>query len=270
VNKMYMAPGMLQDVAPLAFLETARDAGYHGVGLRLQKSPNLPIFPVVGDAPLVREIKSSLTDSGLQLLDILAFYLLPETDVQEYEPALALGKELGATYALTQCNDPDWSRLCDTFHRFCDVAQMSGLVPIIEFCPNRTLATLAHALELLEATGRADIPVLVDPLHLVRSEGKSADLRSVDPKRFPYAQMSDGVLADGEPNLDLARRLGVGERRMPGDGTLPLRDIFAALPSGLPISIEVIMDRPPEISPLMWATIALQKTRDFFAKAPRA
>ena len=91
--------------------------------------------------------------------------------------------------------------------------------------------------------------------------------RKVDPKRFPYAQMSDGVLADGEPNLELARRLGVGERRMPGDGTLPLREIFAELPSGLPISIEVIMERPPEISPLMWATIALSKTRDFLGKA---
>jgi sugar phosphate isomerase/epimerase len=265
-----MAPGMLQDVPPLPFLEAARDAGYQGVGLRLQKSPNLPIFPVVGNAPLIREIRNSLADSGLEVLDILAFYLLPDTDVHEYEPALALGKELGATYALTQCNDPDWSRLCDTFQRFCDVSRESGITPIIEFCPNRTLATLANTLELLEATGRAEIPILVDPLHLVRSGGRSDDLRSVDPRRFPYAQMSDGVLAAGEPDLDLARKLGVGERRMPGDGALPLRDIFSALPSGLPISIEVIMDRPPEISPLMWATIALHRTRDFFAKTPLA
>ena len=270
MNKLYMAPGMLQDIPPLPFLELARDAGYHGVGLRLQKSPNLPIFPVVGDATLVREIRSSLADSGLELLDILAFYLLPETDVREYEPALALGKDLGAKYALTQCNDPDWTRLCDTFGKFCDVSQRSGLTPIVEFCPNRTLGTLAQTLELLECTGCAEIPILVDPLHLVRSEGTSADLRKVDPKRFPYAQMSDGVLAAGEPSLELAKQLGVGERRMPGDGTLPLSDIFAALPSGLPISIEVIMDRPPEVSPLMWATIALSKTRAFFAKAARA
>lgn len=262
-----MAPGMLQDVPPLSFLEAARDAGYHGVGLRLQKSPQLPIFPVVGNAPLIREIRSSLTDSGLELLDILAFYLLPETNVHEYEAALSLGADLGASYALTQCNDPDWTRVCDTFGKFCDVAKQCGITPIIEFCPNRTLATLAQTLELLQCTGRAEIPILVDPLHLVRSEGKGADLRGVDPKRFPYAQMSDGMLAPGEPKLDLAKRLGVGERRMPGDGHLPLREIFSALPAGLPISIEVIMDRPPEVSPLMWATIALHKTREFMATA---
>ena len=122
--------------------DAARDAGYHGVGLRLQKSPQLPIFPVVGDAALIREIKSSLADSRLAVLDILAFYLLPDTDVREYEAALALGSELGAKYALTQGNDPDWPRLCATFDRFCDVAKKAGITPIVEFCPNRTLATL--------------------------------------------------------------------------------------------------------------------------------
>ena len=265
-----MAPGMLMDVPPLGFVEAARDAGYQGIGLRLQKSPQLPIFPVVGDAPLIRDLRSSLADSGLELLDILAFYLLPDTNVDEYEPALALGAELGAKYALTQGNDPDWSRLCSTFDTFCAVAKKSGLVPIIEFCPNRTLATLAQTLDLLGETGHDEVPILVDPLHLVRSEGTSADLKNVDPKRFPYAQMSDGVLAAGEPNLGLAKKLGVGERRMPGDGTLPLSDIFAALPPGLPISVEVIMDRPPEISPLMWATMGLQRTREFLKSVPSA
>jgi sugar phosphate isomerase/epimerase len=267
MNKLYMAPGMLMDVPPLPFLEVARDAGYDGVGLRLQKSPNLPIFPVVGDAALIRNVRRSLADSGLEVLDILAFYLLPDTDVHAFEPALALGAELGATFALTQCNDPDWTRLSDTIDRFCEVARGSGLMPIIEFCPNRTLATLGQTLDLLAQTGRAEIPILVDPLHLIRSEGTGADLLKVDPRRFPYAQMSDGVLAAGEPSLEIAKGIGVGTRRLPGDGTLPLREIFDALPADVPVSIEVIMDRPPEISPLQWATIALQRTRDFLARA---
>jgi sugar phosphate isomerase/epimerase len=270
MNELYIAPGMLADVPPLAFLETARDAGYHGVGLRLQESPELPIFPIVGDEPLIRDIQSTLGDSGLKVLDILAFYLLPETDVRDYEPALALGTQLGARYALTQGNDPDWNRLCGTFDRFCILARQFGLTPILEFCADQTLATLGQTLELLEQTGHSEIPILVDPVHLIRSEGSSADLQNVDPKRFPYAQMSDGVLTAGEPNLELAKKRGVGERRMPGDGTLPLREIFTALPIGLPISVEVIMDRPPEISPLMWATIALQKTREILKASTTA
>ena len=171
MNELYIAPSMLMDVPPLAFLEVARDAGYHGVGLRLQKSPQFPIFPIVGDAPLIRDIRSALADSGLKVLDVLAFYLLPETDVRDYEPALSLGAQLGARYALTQGNDPDWGRLCATFDKFCAVASQCGLTPIIEFCPNRTLGTLGQTLELLEQTGHSDIPILVDPIHLVRSEG---------------------------------------------------------------------------------------------------
>lgn len=258
-----MAPGMLMDVEPLAFLRVARDAGFDGVGLRLQKSPHLPIFPVVGDAALIRDLKRVLTDSGLELLDILAFYLLPDTRVHEFTPALELGAELGATYALTQCDDPDRARLRDTFDAFCDVAQQCGITPIVEFVPNRTIATLAQTLELLAETGRAEIPILIDPLHLIRSEGTGADLRNVDSRRFPYAQMSDGVLAAGEPDLEIAKRIGVGIRRMPGDGMLPLGEIFAALPAGLPLSIEVIMDRPKDVSALEWARTALQKTRAF-------
>jgi sugar phosphate isomerase/epimerase len=72
------------------------------------------------------------------------------------------------------------------------------------------------------------------------------------------------VLAPGEPNLALAKKIGLGQRRMPGDGTLPLREIFMALPADINISIEVIMDRDPSISPIAWAREGLQKTKAFF------
>jgi sugar phosphate isomerase/epimerase len=76
--------------------------------------------------------------------------------------------------------------------------------------------------------------------------------------------MSDGVLAPGEPSLALAKKIGLGQRCMPGDGTLPLQEIFAALPTGINISIEVIMKRDPSISPTAWAREGLQKTKGFF------
>jgi len=50
------------------------------------------------------------------------------------------------------------------------------------------------------------------------------------PIRFPYAQLSDGVLGPGEPDLALARQRGIGERRLLGEGSLPLRELLAALP----------------------------------------
>jgi sugar phosphate isomerase/epimerase len=63
--------------------------------------------------------------------------------------------------------------------------------------------------------------ICVDPLHLARSGGSPADVKALDPKYFPYAQISDGVLEPGEPNPKLFGRLGLGTRKMPGEGTLP-------------------------------------------------
>jgi len=263
VNRLYIAPGTIGDAEPRAYVEAAAAAGYVGIGLRLQKSPHLPIFPIVGNAPLVRDVKHALRDSGLEVLDILSFYLLPGTRLDDFAPALALGAELGARYALTQGDDPDRSRLGDHVAGFCDVAKRYGITPILEFVPNRTLATLPQTLALLDEIGRDDIPVLVDTLHLVRSGGSAADLAKVDATRFPYVQISDGVLAEGEPDLVIAKRIGVGVRRMPGDGVLPLHEIFDALPADIPISVEINMDRPPENSAREWARFALEKTRAF-------
>jgi sugar phosphate isomerase/epimerase len=259
---------MIADAKPLDYVKAARDAGYNGVGLRLQKSPQFPIDPIVGDASLIRDIKSVLSDAGMEVLDILAFYVQPPHRIEDFEPALAAAAEFGARYLLTQSDDSDWSRICDNISRFCALADTYGLSPIIEYVPNRTLlTTLDAALKLSNEIGRPNLPILIDPLHLIRSEGQAGDLRNVDVRHFPYAQMSDGVLAPGEPDIGLAKKLGAGVRRMPGDGTLPLREIFDALPANIDISIEVIMERDPAISPLAWAKEGLNRTKAFFGDA---
>jgi sugar phosphate isomerase/epimerase len=267
LTSFFLAPGSISDAKPLAIVEAAARAGYSGVGMSLQKRLNRPLDPVVGDQPLIRAIKALLRESGMEVLDILAFFLRPETEIGEFAPSLELGAELGAKYALTQGDDADWHRLCDRFESFCNLATSVGLTPIVEFMPARSLATLSQTLDLLRDTGRTNIPILIDPLHLVRSEGDASELSRIDPKLFPYAQMTDGILAPGEPNLEIAKRLGAGDRRLPGEGNLPLREIFDALPANIPISVEVSHSRSKDISADQWAKTALIKTKAFFAEA---
>jgi hypothetical protein len=85
------------------------------------------------------------------------------------------------------------------------------------------------------------------------------------PIRFPYAQLSDGVLGPGEPDLALARQRGIGERRLLGEGSLPLRELPATLPPGIPLSVELPMPRTMRAPAGEWARIALQNARDFLA-----
>jgi sugar phosphate isomerase/epimerase len=261
MNELILAPTTLMNTPPLEFLAAAAEAGYDGVGLRLQKSPNLPIHPVVGNAPLIRDMKRAIADNGFSVLDIMSFYMLPDTEIADYRPAIELSAEFGAKYLVVQGNDPEWGRMVDNFARFCEAAAPLGLSAALEFMPARTLDTLERSLKLRADAGYDNAIILVDPLHLIRAGNTAADLKPVDPELFPFAQMSDGVLAPGEPDLTLAKKIGTGERRMPGEGTLPLREIFDVLPAELPLSVEVVMPIPAGMPPAGFAKLVIDKTR---------
>jgi sugar phosphate isomerase/epimerase len=260
---LFLAPTTLMDASALDLIEAARDAGYDGLGLRLHPSPKLPYHPVVGDAPLIRRMQRTLSDAKLQVLDIYTFYLEPATRLDDFLPALALGADLGAGYALVQGADPDWSRLLCNFTGFCERARPFGLTASLEFVPQRDLATLAQALGLINESGQPNAVICVDPLHLARGGGTPADLRHLDLRLLPYIQFSDGVLAEGEPDLDLAKRIGIGERRLPGHGRLPLADLLEVVSDDLPMSIEVPRPVGASMTDAAWARTLIEETRRF-------
>jgi sugar phosphate isomerase/epimerase len=264
-HPLFLAPTTLMDVGPLGVIEAAGQAGYDGLGLRLHPSPNLPYHPVVGDQPLIRQMKRTLADAGLSVLDIYSFYLAPATKLDAFLPALSLGAELGARYALVQGADPCWPRLQERFAEFCDAASRFDLVASLEFVPQRDLATLDQALRLIEESRRSNAVLCVDPLHLARAGGQPADLRHVEPRLLPYIQFSDGMLAPGEPDLALAKRIGLGERRLPGQGMLPIAELLEIVPNDLPLSLEVAMPRGQSVAATAWARTVLEETRRFIS-----
>jgi sugar phosphate isomerase/epimerase len=267
MNRLMMAPTSLQDAAPLDYIAATAAAGYDGIGLRVHRSPGLPFHPLVGNAALIRAMKRALADSRLEVFDLYSFYLQADTDVRTFEPALELGGELGARYATVMGDDADWSRQRDNFARVCELAAAYGLVCSIEFAVIRPLATLAQTVRLIAEAGREAV-ICIDPLHLARSGGKPADVKALDPKLVPYAQISDGVVEPGEPDPALFGKLGMGTRRMPGEGTLPLRElVFDALPAGIPLSVELpIALGPKGVTERAWAKTTLEATRRFLSE----
>jgi len=236
LNKLFIAPTSLQETAPLDYIEATIAAGYDGIGLRVHRSPGLPFHPVVGDADLIGEMKARL--DGFPVFDLYSFYLEPGTDVATFAPAMELGASFGAKYATVMGADTDWSRQRDNFIKTCDLAQQFGLICSLEFAVIRPLATLPQTVRLIEEAKR-DAVICIDPLHLARSGGAPADVQALPAKYCPYAQISDGVLEPGEPNPALFGKLGLGQRKMPGEGTLPLRELLAALPKDVPLSVEL-------------------------------
>ena len=250
-RELFLAPTTLPELTPLEFVRAAADSGCDGVGIRLYRSPRLPFHPVVGDAVRERELKAAL--AGVPVLDLYSFYLLADTDVRDFLPALEYGAALGAKYALVQGDDPDYARLIERFAGFCDLAAPLGLSAALEFVAGRSIATLPRALQLLREARRTNACVLVDALHLARSGHPAADLRMLD---LPYAQISDGLRAGGP-------------RRIPGEGDLALQEFMAALPANIPLSVEVLPP-PPDESAASWARRVVAGTRRFLATAEPA
>src|SRR3954468_19540682 len=264
LHRLIIAPTTLQDTPPLDYIDATIAAGYDGIGLRVHRSPGLPFHPVVGNAALIREMRARL--NGFPVFDLYSFYLEPATGVSAFAPALELVASLGAKYATVMGADTDWSRQRDNFIRTCDLAKQFDLVCSLEFAVIRPLATLPQTVQLITEAKREAV-MCIDPLHLARSGGIPADIKALDPKYFPYAQISDGVLDPSEPNPAMFGKLGLGTRAMPGEGKLPLREIIAALPRNIPLSVELPHTLAPAgTSSNNWATMTLQSVRRYLGQ----
>jgi sugar phosphate isomerase/epimerase len=110
--------------------------------------------------------------------------------------------------------------------------------------------------------------VLVDMLHLVRSGGGPGDLLGVDSDLLPYAQICDAPATSPGEDVGLLVDEALNGRLLPGDGALPIREIVAGLPTGCPLSCEVLSSelhqRFPE--PVERARAVGDATRGFLAR----
>jgi sugar phosphate isomerase/epimerase len=90
---------------------------------------------------------------------------------------------------------------------------------------------------MVQAAGRSNASVLVDALHFSRSGGTPADIASVEPSLFRYAQICDAApdMPADVPGLIREARTG---RLLPGDGVLPLVALVRALPGTATLSVE--------------------------------
>lgn len=258
----------LMHALPLDFIEIAADVGFDAVGLRVARSPDMPIHPVAGNAPLIREMKRRLRAANLKVLDVLAFYIGPKPDFDLFARALEATAEFDCHYALTVGHDHEWARLRDNFGRFCDCAAGFNVTAALEFVPCWPLSTLAQAKRLLAETKQKNVAICVDPIHLARSGEHAADLVGMDPALFPYAQFDDGILEPGEPDSSRfgQESYGPGKRAFPGEGELRLGELLDVLPAGIPLSVEIFMSDISKMTSREWAGKALASTKRFLAE----
>lgn len=88
----------------------------------------------------------------------------------------------------------------------------------------------------------------MDALHLHRSGGTPADLATRRDVPILLAQLCDA--RSQSPPRHRLREESLGDRLYPGQGALPLADLLAALPAGVPITVEAPVAADIDLSAL--------------------
>lgn len=255
------------ELSPVQMVHCAAAAGYSHVGLRLlPATTDEPVWDMLGDSAMVRQVAAALGDTGIRVLDVEILRLRPESNVRECMPMLQTGARLGAQHVLVAGNDPDEARLTANLAALCELAAPLGLNIYLEPMPWTDVRDFTQAAHLVDRAGQPNGGVLIDPIHFDRAGNHAGQIAAVPAARLAYLQFCD---APAERPADLAGLLhqARAERLPPGEGGLDLRGILAAAPADAPLGLEIPM-RSRGLPARERALIALQATQRFIARSP--
>lgn len=235
-----LAPLTVLPCSPIEQIDVAAAAGFNAVSLRL-----LPVMDsdidVMADKELQSAIRERLNATGLSVLDVEVARATAGLDVAALVPTLKFAGSIGAQrFAITPEAEGFYdaeteAAIVGRIADLCEAAEGFGVGVMLEFMAYRSIRTLEHAANIVAAVAHPGLGITIDALHFFRSGGTIEDIRRVPRQNLACVQLCDAPAA---PPADLAGEARSG-RLYPGDGDLPLGALLAALPSHLPISVEV-------------------------------
>ncbi len=255
------------ELAPPEAVRAAAEAGYDHVGLRLLPASTDGPYPLLDDDAVLAETRRAIEETGVTLADIEIVRIAPDFDPRATLPFLERGAALGARNILVAGDDPERARMIESFGAFCELARAHGMTADLEFMPWTDIPNVSAAAEVVQAVAHPAAGVLVDALHVQRSDSPFAAIAALDPAWIHYAQLCDGPgVFDPAPEALIATARG--NRLMPGDGDVDFAGLLAALPRDIVLSVEIAQaDRPGRAPAPERAREALEKARGVVAAA---
>jgi sugar phosphate isomerase/epimerase len=226
---------------PVAYVELAADLGCRHIStgltsLATHNPHGYPAWSLRDDPALRREMIAAMRDRGVSISLGEGYSIRAGIEARDRAADLALMVELGVRRINAVGLDPDRSRCFDQLATIAEMASACGVETTLEFGPGMTIGDLPTALAALRHVGRRDCRLLIDTMHTVRSGSSAADLAALDPALVGYAQLCDAPLVSQYASyMDEA----MSARLPPGAGELPLRELLAALPVHVIVSLEV-------------------------------
>jgi sugar phosphate isomerase/epimerase len=227
------------DASPPDVVRAAAAAGFDAVCLRLFPTmADERQHPMIGDTPMMRETLGLLADNGIQVLDIEAVWLKPDTLPDDYLSGFEAAGRLGAKVIQAIGYDPDENRLADTYAGMCAVAAPFGLTVDLEYMAFAVTNSLDKAMRIMAKAKPPNGGLLMDCLHMTRCDTGLDALRKIDARLIHVIQLCDGT-ATGPEGREAMLWEARFDRRLPGEGEFDLDGIWRALPPHVDISVEV-------------------------------
>jgi hypothetical protein len=119
-----LAQLMALPFSPPEMVQLAADTGCAAAGIRLlPTTPGGLHYPLMTDAPMLRETLARMAATGVAILDLEVLRINAAFDVGQYAAFLETGARLGARNILVAGDDPDESRMTASFAALCDAAR---------------------------------------------------------------------------------------------------------------------------------------------------
>lgn len=263
MKRIFSLSYLTLECGPVETVEHAAAAGYDLVGVRMLPAvEGGRAFPLFSEPALVAETVARCRSTGVGILDVEIARIDGRNGIPDWLPMLDAASRVGARTVIAAGDDPDHSRMTDTFAALCAAAAPFGLSVNLEFTPWTVLSNARMAVEIVDSSRAANAEVLIDTIHVARSATTLADLRAIPLSRMSYFQLCDapaGIPATREELLFTARQ----ERMLPGEGGVDIESQVAALPADLVVSVEIPSHaRIAAFGPAEWARRTLEVSRE--------
>jgi sugar phosphate isomerase/epimerase len=234
-----LAPLGFLDLAPAQLIRVAAEAGFNSVGLRTQAAVAGGIeYPLPERGGELEAIRTAMIDTGVVVDVIEVVSLHRHANIHGLAPMLRRARGIGVNRILCTGDDENLSVVADKFAELCDLACSLEMSVHLEFMRFREgVRALADAMWVLDKVDRPNGFLVIDVLHLMRSEGGLDSLRKSSLKRVGTVQLCDGpLLSPAEADLASEAR---HNRLPPGEGGFPIRELLDMLPPHITVDVEV-------------------------------
>jgi len=224
---------------PPQLVEIAARTGYEYASVRITRvTESEPLYDLARDASLMRETRARLAGTGIKVHDVELFRMDAVTQAEQFARELEAAARLGAKRIIAQLPDPDRARAVDRFGKLCDMAEPYGIFVGLEFVHWTETGTLSAAASILKSAARPNAGILIDMLHMGRSNSSMEELRTLPREWFRFAHVCDAE-KEVPPTMERILHTARDERLFPGEGSIDVRGILACLPPDIPYSLEI-------------------------------